>query len=629
MDAGMTVADLVSRAQAGDHDAWTTLATEFHDVAIGLATRWSGDRTAADDIAQDAFTEAFEHIGDLVDPQAFPAWFATIIRSAVHRRLRRDRAAIPTPVAAAAARDPLDDVVDDDEVHRLHDAIEELPGRERSVVTLHYLAGLPYARVADVLGISTAAAKKRAFSARRRLKGTLPTSIAALAARPTSAGALSEPVTLFRAIRVCDHARVRELLARNPDLVRATESWSKDDAMLLGLQNAEGAHPLVRAVQTGDIDLVGLVLGAGADPGQPCACAGGETALWMAALVGDPDMVSVLLAAHADPNAPAFAGATPLAVAAQRGHHDVVRQLLAAGADASIVDAGGRSPSDWSIARRTASRPAPAGACLATGVRALDLFAPIRRGSVQWWPAAWELGQFALLTELVAAIEPDEFWQIGFASGPYDTESGRQWNAQFPLATKLHLTAPGRAPLRRSEFEASLLALHRTTCEKVVMVLTAPGHHHDVTLALAALIDDPRVLTTIVIEPATGEVATPQPGPPEGFDTQVAFDRTRALRNLWPAIDPPTTSAGSYPSDRHRVLAESARSLIERYRAIDPTLELLDPDMYMQPDLAARVQRLHRYLTQPFRMWEHVTNLPGESTPYDELVDAIGDLLDR
>lgn len=630
MDAGLTVADLVTRAQSGDRDAWAALVTEFHDVATGLAVGWSGDRTAADDIAQEAFTTAFEHLGDLVDPQAFPAWFVAVVRSAANRRLRRERVASALPVAAAPQRDPLDVVVSDDETQRLRDAIEHLPGHERSVVTLHYLAGLPYSRVADVLGISVAAAKKRAFSARQTLKEVLPNSVAMLAAAPPPARALSDPVALFRAIRLRDHALTRELLARNPDLVGATEAWSQDDAMAFGLQNAEGAHPLVRAVQTGDLDLVALILDAGAEPGEPCGCVGGETALWMAALVGDPDMVSVLLAADADPNAPAFAGATPLAVAAQRGHHDVVRLLLAAGADAARPDAGGSTPADWSIARRIASRPAPPAASLATGVRALDLLAPIRSGSVQWWPAAWELGQFALLTELVAAIAPDEFWQIGFATGPYDAESGRHWNARFPLATKLHLTAAGRSPAnRRTDFETSLLALDRARGEKVVMVLTAPGHHHDVTLAVAALADDPRVLTTIVIEPATNDAAVPQPARPEGFDAQVAFDRSRALRHLWPAIDPLTTSAATYPTDTHRQLAESARALVERYRAVDPTLELLDPDSYQQPDLAARAQRLHRYLAQPFRMWEHVTNLPGESTPYDELIDTIADLLRR
>jgi len=60
---------------------------------------------------------------------------------------------------------------------------------------------------------------------------------------------------------------------------------------------------------------------------------------------------------------------------------------------------------------------------------------------------------------------------------------------------------------------------------------------------------------------------------------------------------------------------------------VDPELELLDPATYPRAEPAERAQRLHRYLTQPFRLWEHVTSLPGESTPYDELIVTIDALL--
>ena len=180
---------------------------------------------------------------------------------------------------------------------------------------------------------------------------------------------------------------------------------------------------------------------------------------------------------------PRSRGATPLIVAAQRGHHEITELLLAAGADPALTDAGrpdGRrlvdSAAGW-IRRPAADQTLP------TGIRAVDLFAPIRRGSTQWWPAAWELGQFALLTEIVRAIEPAEFWQIGFATGPYDEESGRQWQRQFPVATELRLTpeAPDATNVARTS-KRPCGPCRASPADKIVMILTGPGHHHDVTV---------------------------------------------------------------------------------------------------------------------------------------------------
>jgi F0F1-type ATP synthase beta subunit len=107
----------------------------------------------------------------------------------------------------------------------------------------------------------------------------------------------------------------------------------------------------------------------------------------------------------------------------------------------------------------------------------------------------------------------------------------------------------------------------------------------------------------------------------------VSFGVWRALRRLWPAVDPLKSSATRYPSQRHRELAEAARAVLAQYQAIDPELVMLDPAAYSEPLLAARAQEMHRYLTQPFHLWEHVTALPGESTPYEQLLKAAAALL--
>jgi F0F1-type ATP synthase beta subunit len=118
----------------------------------------------------------------------------------------------------------------------------------------------------------------------------------------------------------------------------------------------------------------------------------------------------------------------------------------------------------------------------------------------------------------------------------------------------------------------------------------------------------------------------PSAVPPEGFDAQVTFDATRAVRQLWLAVDPLRTIAAVYPSARHEQIASRARDVLEQYRATDPVV-MHEPDDYSDALLAAQAQSLHRYLAQPFKLWEHVASVCGESTPYDELLDAVETML--
>src|SRR5262249_19253746 len=163
-----------------------------------------------------------------------------------------------------------------------------------------------------------------------------------------------------------------------------------DEALAAGLQfiGIGRASVLIRAAQSGDVEIVRTLVEAGAAVRDLCDCAGAESPLWAATVGGDTEGVDYLLAAGADPNVGAFAGATPMHVAVQRGHHELVPRLLAAGADPDRVDDHGRTPGDW-LALNT-PEPASFGRAdfVATGIRALDLFAPLRRGSAHRQPPA-------------------------------------------------------------------------------------------------------------------------------------------------------------------------------------------------------------------------------------------------
>lgn len=151
---------------------------------------------------------------------------------------------------------------------------------------------------------------------------------------------------LYEASAVGNLARVKELVEEKPNLVN---SYSPDGFMPLGLaaffghgaivqfllrrkaevnlpsKNDLRLAPLHSAVANGDIAIVKLLLGRGADVNARQA--GGYTPLHEAALQGRAEMVKLFLYKEADTAAESDEGKTALDLASERGQKEVAELL--------------------------------------------------------------------------------------------------------------------------------------------------------------------------------------------------------------------------------------------------------------------------------------------------------------
>jgi hypothetical protein len=373
---------------------------------------------------------------------------------------------------------------------------------------------------------------------------------------------------------------------------------------------------------------VRFLVEAGAPVNDLCECAGSESALWTAVSFGEAAITDYLRARGADPNAPAFAGATPLHAAVQSGNHELVSRLLEAGADPDRMDEGGRTPGDWAAIVASRDRSAHVGEFVETGVRTVDLFAPIRKGALVHLPPAYGLGQAVLLFQIADHLQPVHLWNVGFEYGAYANwhiqQGGRETGV--PVIARL-VPIAGDATSRRRMFFETLDELARDDAPKLVVCQQAPGHIHDVTLALPTLADSDTALATFVTEPFTGAYP-PAPGAiPEGFDARIAFTRTRAAAGLWPAVDPAGTTTRHWPDPRHGEISAAARRLLASYETVDPSLILPEPSTLPDTQSAGRAQALLRYLAQPMRVAELATAVPGERTTFGELLATVEAIL--
>lgn len=152
------------------------------DGLFGYAMSLSQNRTAAEDLVQETFTQAALHLDRLKGDSNLKAWLFTIMRNLWLKELRHVRSG-PKFVA-------LDDVstsrwafdsTDDPQVlcvriwerEEIRTALERLPAVHREVIVLRDIEGFSYKEIAELLDCPVGTIMSRLARARARLKRTL------------------------------------------------------------------------------------------------------------------------------------------------------------------------------------------------------------------------------------------------------------------------------------------------------------------------------------------------------------------------------------------------------------------------------------------------------------------------
>ena len=113
----------------------------------------------ADDAWSETFLSAMRAYPSLPDDANIEAWLVTIAhRKAIDIGRARSRRAVPTDSVIDRAERNDRTQTDPD----LVTALARLPDKQRQSVAYHYLAGLPYAEVAEILGGTAEAARRAA-----------------------------------------------------------------------------------------------------------------------------------------------------------------------------------------------------------------------------------------------------------------------------------------------------------------------------------------------------------------------------------------------------------------------------------------------------------------------------------
>lgn len=322
-------------------------------------------------------------------------------------------------------------------------------------------------------------------------------------------------------------------------------------------------------------------------------------------------------------------------------------------------------------------RPAPTLAAqrrglefLETGIKVIDLLAPLARGGKAGLVGGAGVGKTILLQELIATMNHDHGGVAVFAGVGERTREGNDlWLEMKQSGLLAHSIlvfgqmndAPG------SRFRVALTALtmaeyFRDVRKTEVMFLvdnifryvqagsevsgllgrlpSEVGYQPTLANELAALeeriasVQGTAITSVQAIYVPADDLTDPAVAQTFAhLDSCIVLSRSLAAQGFYPAIDPMASTSRlldpDHVGERHYQIAMTVKETIERYRELQDIIAMLGIEELSAEDqrTVRRARRVERFLTQPLLVTEEFTGHKGSRVPLSKTLDGVEAIL--
>jgi RNA polymerase sigma-70 factor (ECF subfamily) len=168
--------NLVKRIASGDGAAAQELIDRHLSAIIGVGFRMLGSRTEAEDIAQEVFLKVWTNAAKWQPGQAkYSTWLHRVAMNQCLDRLRKRREVLMDTLPEREDESPnaLETLQSTEQSDQVQRAINTLPDRQRTAITLCHFQGMSNLEASEVMSISVEALESLLSRARRGLKDKL------------------------------------------------------------------------------------------------------------------------------------------------------------------------------------------------------------------------------------------------------------------------------------------------------------------------------------------------------------------------------------------------------------------------------------------------------------------------
>lgn len=169
--------DLVERCKLGDTRGFAELYQKYAKAMYNTSLRIVAHTGDAEDVLQEAFTDAFRSLEDFHYKSTFGAWLKKIVINKSINQLRKRKVDLIDIEKTQLGHLPDEETPDENEIQlRVEDirrAVKLLPNGYRTVLSLYLFEGYDQEEIAEILRVSHATVRTQYMRAKQKLLGLI------------------------------------------------------------------------------------------------------------------------------------------------------------------------------------------------------------------------------------------------------------------------------------------------------------------------------------------------------------------------------------------------------------------------------------------------------------------------
>ena len=172
--------DIIEHSKKGNRQAQYQLYKMYAKAMFNICYRMMNDRSDAEDMLQESFSEAFRRLDSFRHESTFGAWLKMIVINRCINEIKRKKAQLEF-FDDMSPFEEKEDLTDGQELglspEKIKKAMVELPKGSRMIFSLYLLEGYDHQEISEILNISESNSKTQYMRAKQRIKEILKTQL--------------------------------------------------------------------------------------------------------------------------------------------------------------------------------------------------------------------------------------------------------------------------------------------------------------------------------------------------------------------------------------------------------------------------------------------------------------------